>query len=172
MLEDVGFSTVTIHDRFDGRAVLTAHKKEILMDTRHPAFIGGRIEASLQSISCQPAETVTLAITATNTGRGRWLSPASAPEGKGAVGLFLYLTSEEDPVFGKDFPRYSIQQDLKPGDSISWEITIPAPTKPGLYNLEIDLVSEHVNFFQDTGNAPVFVQIAVREQFTPHDKTS
>lgn len=161
MLEDVGFGEVAVEAVFHDRCILSARKQSGYLDSRYPAFTGGALRSGNSRITGHSGSIHNLEVTAENTGRGRWLKDGVGPEGTGAVGLFLYLTSEEDPVFGRDFPRQKLERDIEPGESLKWTIPIPLPEKPGLYELEIDLVSEHVTLFQDTGNDPLRVAIEV-----------
>lgn len=49
--------------------------------------------------------------------------------------------------------RTTLPRDLWPGESMTVELSIKAPGKPGEYVLEIDLVQEDVAFFKDKGSS-------------------
>lgn len=161
MLEDVGFSEVQIHDHFNGRCVLTARKNALSSDSRFSAFLGVKFITDTYQYKGSPGEEMMINVLAENIGRGRWLCPMTSEDGIGLVTLSLRLTSEEEPLFDEELPRYSIERSIDPGDSHSWNIIVPLPTIPGNYILEVDLVSEHVNFFGDTGSEPLFLNIHV-----------
>ena len=162
MLEDIGFVDVTISHRFRDRAVLTARKPTATADSRFPAFLKAEFQDIPEAIECLPNETINLSITTVNTGRGRWLSRNSSKGDRGAVGLFLYLTKQDDPLFGQEHHRIYVQKDIEPGQRASWDITLKAPAHPGTYFLEIDLISENIILFQDTGHSPATVRLEVR----------
>ena len=57
--------------------------------------------------------------------------------------------------------RYGITKDLKPGEEDEVPLTITAPTTPGDYILEVDVVQEAVTWFSDKGSPTAKTKITV-----------
>jgi len=57
--------------------------------------------------------------------------------------------------------RYGIGKDLKPGEETEIPLLITAPTDPGEYNLEVDLVQEQVTWFSEKGSPTAKAKVTV-----------
>jgi glucose/arabinose dehydrogenase len=57
--------------------------------------------------------------------------------------------------------RYGITKDLKPGEEDEVPLTVTAPTTPGDYILEVDVVQEAVTWFSDKGSPTAKTKITV-----------
>ncbi|HEX3279818.1 MAG TPA: hypothetical protein VHR36_01190 [Pyrinomonadaceae bacterium] len=57
--------------------------------------------------------------------------------------------------------RIGIPKDLRPGDEVEVPLTISAPTTPGNYVLEVDLVQEQVSWFHDKGSPTAKTNVTV-----------
>ena len=57
--------------------------------------------------------------------------------------------------------RYGISKDLKPGEETEVPLLVTAPTEPGDYTLEVDLVQEQVSWFGDKGSPTVRAKVTV-----------
>jgi hypothetical protein len=72
-----------------------------------------------------------------------------------------WLDQNSKPVVIDD-GRTPLTADLKPGAEIELPLTVTAPTKPGSYVLEIDVVQENVAWSGDKGNATYKVKVQVK----------
>ncbi|HUS12618.1 MAG TPA: hypothetical protein VMZ30_19265 [Pyrinomonadaceae bacterium] len=57
--------------------------------------------------------------------------------------------------------RIGLPKDLRPGEEVEVPLSISAPTTPGNYILEIDLVQEQVAWFHDKGSATARTNVTV-----------
>ena len=57
--------------------------------------------------------------------------------------------------------RYGISKDLKPGEETEVPLLVTAPTEPGEYILEVDLVQEQVAWFSDKGSPTARAKVTV-----------
>ena len=57
--------------------------------------------------------------------------------------------------------RYGITKDLKPGEEDEVPLLVTAPTTPGDYTLEVDVVQEAVAWFSDKGSPTAKTKISV-----------
>jgi hypothetical protein len=67
-------------------------------------------------------------------------------------------------MLSHDNDRAWILDPLRPGDARTVALDVHAPSTPGRYKLEIDLVWEQVMWFKDVGNPTAVVQLIVQEQ--------
>lgn len=71
---------------------------------------------------------------------------------------------EDGSVLMPDDGRTFLTKTLTPGDSVDMRLTVEAPTAPGRYFVEVDLVQEKVRWFAEAGSptarAPVAVEAA------------
>jgi hypothetical protein len=49
-----------------------------------------------------------------------------------------------------------------PGETIELDVAIWAPGTPGEYELKLDMVDEHVTWFEDQGSEPLVRKLIVR----------
>jgi hypothetical protein len=57
--------------------------------------------------------------------------------------------------------RLGLPKDLRPGEEVEVPLTITAPTTPGNYVLEVDLVQEQVSWFHDKGSPTARTNVTV-----------
>jgi hypothetical protein len=50
---------------------------------------------------------------------------------------------------------------LAPGESASLKLELKAPHAPGLYTLRLDMVAQHVCWFEERGSTPLVIQFRV-----------
>ncbi len=96
---------------------------------------------------------------AKNTGQSVWLDPSHAPEGKGAVRLGAYLSDQWGQEIPHNYDSVSLPQRTGPGASQMFSLTLTAPSAPGKYQLELDLVSEFLIWFEDAGSTLPLVHV-------------
>jgi len=61
-----------------------------------------------------------------------------------------------------DDGRGALSYDLRPGDETEVVIVVSAPTTPGEYDLELDLVQEQVAWFAERGSEGLGVKVTVQ----------
>jgi SAM-dependent methyltransferase len=94
-----------------------------------------------------------------NTGAAIWLPTTRRV---GAVHLGCHLLKADGQCLDYDFHRVNLtpgeDRPVRPGEEIEVEFELPAPP-PGDYVVELDLVSEYVSWFVDTGLRPVRISL-------------
>ena len=91
-----------------------------------------------------------------NTGTATWLKSGLTP---GAVNLGCHLVDLATGGFDRDYCNFrgALRKDggsVRPGESVTLEVKIPCPAA-GVYEIQLDLVSEHVCWFGDAGKSEV-----------------
>ena len=59
--------------------------------------------------------------------------------------------------------RALLSSDLPPGGETEMKLTVTAPSTPGEYTLEIDMVHEGVSWFKERGARPLHLRINVQQ---------
>ncbi len=154
LLRNVGFDEVETVEVKDERAVLVCRKvaraEEDASDVRH------HFVASLALVEgpsrCNPSEELLFRVRAENTGLARWAAQGEPPNDKGAVLLGSHLLREDEEEIAWDYGRARLPGDLGPGESVELTVSVRAPTRPGRYVVEFDMLAEHVAWFEDFGS--------------------
>ncbi|MBD0324911.1 MAG: hypothetical protein ICV68_00685 [Pyrinomonadaceae bacterium] len=114
-----------------------------------------------------PPETIgagqqaTLQVKLKNNSDVSWPSVGDG-DGKYQVKLGNHWLDQNGKVVVVDDGRTPLPADLKPGTEIELPLTVVAPTKPGSYTLQIDIVQENVAWSQDKGNPTYKTKVTVK----------
>jgi arabinofuranosyltransferase len=123
-------------------------------------YAGVRYGTTADQLTTAPGETVSISLTVTNEGTAVW--PAGGGQGWGVVKLIYRLYPAEEPARTLHEQRVALPEDLAPGETttLNWQFT--APTTPGLYHLELDMLSEVVMRFSEKGAPKPTIQLVVQ----------
>ncbi|MFN8474684.1 MAG: DUF1698 domain-containing protein [Anaerolineae bacterium] len=161
MLENVGFEEVTVVAEVGARAVLACHKPEVAS-----AALVGRMEAHLTledgPQSARPGADLSYTICVENRGVTRWRSQGENGGERGMIRLGAHVADEDEEVVW-DWGRASLPNDLGPGEQATLAIHLTAPTEPGAYSVEFDMVAEGLAWFEDFGSPILRDQLYVRD---------
>jgi hypothetical protein len=72
-----------------------------------------------------------------------------------------WLQAEGEQLVTRMDGRHGLPNNLKPGEEVEVPLQITAPSKPGEYILEADLVQEQVAWFQDKGSETAKAKVSV-----------
>ncbi len=149
MLSDTGFDDVRCVATPGDRAVFVCQKRKESRVSVLPD-LAARLEVLSAPGSCRPGDGVALAVRATNTGRSPWRAPGlEVSAGTVALGAHLFRGDEEvDWVWS----RTALTDDVPPGASVELTLEPVAPLATGRYRIELDLVAEHLAWFEDLGS--------------------
>ena len=89
-------------------------------------------------------------------------SAGGSPPGAGAVRLSYRWWTAGSPLPTPYEARADLRTPLRPGDSATLSILVKAPSQPGEYRLQFDLVQELVAWFEDKGVASPRIPVSVR----------
>jgi SAM-dependent methyltransferase len=116
-----------------------------------------RIVPDRRHLAVPPGFRVALPVRLTNVGTAEW-SPGSAA---GAVVLGAHLTEPDGRILDRDLARAPLPHTVGSGQEIAVTLTFQAPTQPGVFLLEIDLVREGQHWFGDDGSPTARVVLQV-----------
>jgi hypothetical protein len=132
--------------------VLAFSKGERAIDSRLPRILKARLEPRLVREGTRVRGTVRAA----NVGDTLWLKGSDEP---GRVRLGLQLMTPDHHLLQLDFARAELGADLPAGGTqdVAVDVTLPDAAAP--YLLKIDMVDEHVCWFEDMGSRPVYAAV-------------
>jgi hypothetical protein len=78
--------------------------------------------------------------------------PAQATYGRRLVRVGAQLCARDGSLVNRDFERAWLPATLQPSSSVSVQMRLTAPDKPGRYGLKFDLVSEGIDWFEACGS--------------------
>lgn len=154
MLSDTGFEDVRCVATPGDRAVFACRKPRAARAAVLPD-LAGRLEVVSAPETCRLGEEVEIAVRAANTGRSPWRSSAQGQE-TGGVALGAHLFRGVDEVDWA-WARAELPAGVPPGGSVDLALRVAAPLQPGAYRVELDLVAEHLAWFEDLGS-PLLVR--------------
>jgi len=107
-------------------------------------------------------EGVTIKVSVKNTGNEPWPIMASDEKGANRVNLGFQWLDGAGKVIKEH--RVALPSALMPESSITLDVNIQAPSKPGNYKLRFSMVQEFVAWFNDKGASPLTIEISVKSQ--------
>ncbi|MFN8483725.1 MAG: DUF1698 domain-containing protein [Anaerolineae bacterium] len=150
MLENVGFEEVTVVAEIGARAVLACRKPATVSSN-----LLGRTEARLTlaggPTSAAAGDDLLYTVGVENRGITRWPSQGANGGERGMVRLGAHV-ADEDEIGVWDWGRAALPHDLGPGEQATLAIHLKAPTEPGDYIVEFDMVAEGLAWFEDFGS--------------------
>ena len=104
-------------------------------------------------------ERMDVQVRATNESPGPWVFSSDDKRGV-KLGVKLLDAGSTSWV---DYDRHGhMDRTVGPGETIELDVAIWAPRTPGEYELKLDMVDEHVTWFEDQGSEPLVQKIIVR----------
>lgn len=99
-------------------------------------------------------QSVSASVSVRNTGQTTWYEPE----------FKLALLNEDSPLWVYDFPRLHLDNGdpVTPGETFTFTLPLKAPSQPGLYTMELQMIEEHVEFFGD--KLSVVVEVIANSQ--------
>ena len=129
-------------------------------DSRAPGIL--RAELTLLSNwqeTHKPGETFAVELKVTNTGDTLWLGGGFLR--RGGVTLGVKILSEAGEVIDEFHGEPALPRGLAPNESCSVIIERASPTAPGAYTVKIDLVDQHICWFEQRGSTPLQLPLLV-----------
>ncbi len=152
MLSDTGFIDIKVIYEDNGRAVIVCSRPREDPDSlTAPHLLGAHLSMVHGASSSRPGQPMNFQIRIRNSGQSVWLRPGAGAGNKGAVRLGVHLLDERGQDVVHDYGGIQIPEPIKPGGEILMSITVAAPLQPGSYQLEFDMVSEQLTWFEDAG---------------------
>jgi glycosyltransferase involved in cell wall biosynthesis/SAM-dependent methyltransferase len=129
-------------------------------DTRNPSAPAARLSfPDGWPPEVAPGSKTTAQLLVENTGDTLWLTGPSERAGSCMLGVRLY--DEAGALVAERHGTPPLPRALAPGESAAVRFELKAPHAEGLYMLKLDMVAQHVCWFEQRGSAPLKVQFRV-----------
>jgi hypothetical protein len=117
------------------------------------------VEAVGLPAEAAPGERMDVRVRVTNESPEKWVF--SSDERRGVkLGVKLLAPGSSSWL---DYDRHGhMKRTLSSGETLELEVSIWAPATPGDYVVKLDMVDEHVAWFEDQGSAPLVRALVVR----------
>jgi glycosyltransferase involved in cell wall biosynthesis/SAM-dependent methyltransferase len=132
-----------------------------VVDSRQPGLL--RAEFSLRTSPPQQIEAggkFELGVTVKNGGDTLWLNGQTVRSGVVMPGV--RVIDERGATIIELHGHPMLPRAVPPGLTVDFDIQLAAPTKPGRYTLKLDLVDQHVCWFEDQGSQPLLLSFEVK----------
>ena len=120
-----------------------------------PLNYSAEINLSGEKDTFQPGEQATWTLTIDNTSNFDWYCGG----GSHRIALGVRLLDGYGNLLDMNFFDSPLPQNVKRGESVSFDIALDVPAQPGHYQLMFDLKRELITWFSDRGSAPVTIDI-------------
>lgn len=150
LLRDVGFSEVSLVEERGDRATFSCRKAKGRSDIGSLESYAASLTLESGPVAVPPDSLMSFRIRAENTGLTSWRAAADAGTGIPAVSLGIHLLRGDEEV-DWDFGRTSLREDVPPGHARILTAREYAPSEPGSYILEFDMIAEQLSWFEDFG---------------------
>ncbi len=128
-------------------------------DSRSPNDLQARITTSSSIASLSAGEEFEITVTIQNTGDTLWL--AGADPRTGIVMPATLITDEAGTLVSEVHGEPVLPHAVAPGESLTLNFKRIAPHRRGQYSLKLDLVDQHVCWFEQRGSQPLVIEIHV-----------
>ncbi|MEP6568950.1 MAG: methyltransferase domain-containing protein [Acidobacteriota bacterium] len=130
-------------------------------DSRNPGVLRAEftvIEPSPPSAAARAR--INLKLTITNAGDTLWLSGQTVRAGIVMPGI--RIIDERGTIVNELHGQPMLPRSVVPGQSVTLDIQFPAPNEPGPYRVKIDLVDQHICWFEERGSQPLSFNLEVK----------
>ncbi|HEV7889153.1 MAG TPA: methyltransferase domain-containing protein [Pyrinomonadaceae bacterium] len=130
-------------------------------DSRNPSRPAARMsfeEAWPEEV--EPGALLNASLRVENAGDTLWLTGGA--ERAGSCMLGARVSDETGAVVWERHGTPPLPRPLAPGERVVLNFEMNVPRAPGLYTLKLDLVAQHVCWFEERGSTPLVVKFRVR----------
>ncbi len=131
-------------------------------DSRERRGLDARLEIHLDAGPIGAGTAIVGHATATNTGTTHWLASDAV---QGPVLIGVHLLDAEGKYLDRDYTRIPLPRGsgggVASGEAVAFDFELAAPESPGDYQLEFDLVAEHVAWFEMNGVPTTLLPLVV-----------
>lgn len=118
------------------------------------------------TVECAPGARLPLQAVVRNLGPATWPA-ASEHGGPYSIRLGNHWRRRFGRMLQFDDRRSGLPHDVEPGGSVVIGLPVQAPSQPGRYILELDMVQEDVRWFAEAGSRPARIRVRVDDRLQP-----
>jgi 2-polyprenyl-3-methyl-5-hydroxy-6-metoxy-1,4-benzoquinol methylase/glycosyltransferase involved in cell wall biosynthesis len=131
-----------------------------LLDSRNPGLLRAdivRLDSS--ALQVHAGQTFEVPVSITNSGDTLWLTGQTVRAGIVMPGL--RIIDQAGQVIAERHGHPMLPRAIAPGQTSNLKIECTAPVKPGRYTAKVDLVDQHVCWFEERGSRPLLFSFEV-----------
>ncbi len=148
-----------IHNVMANKTIFFLYKGPWVPDSRSHIGLSHVIEADKGSFSIQAGEVFDLGLNIANHGSAKWLHKNIGDIGVVKVGTHLY--DADGKLLDLDFSRHLFDRPIQPGEAVHKTISLQLKQQ-GAFRVAVDLVSEGICWFENTGSKPQYISVEVK----------
>ncbi len=133
-------------------------KGKYTSDSRIPTGLNHGIFIEQTNYTVKAGEPFPVTVEIENKGNTRWLYQNI--KDNGVVNLGIHLFSKDNRLIDYDFLRFNLGKDVLPGEKLKKTVQIKVEDK-GSFQMVLDLVAEHVCWFEENNSKPVTLWVEV-----------
>ncbi len=158
----IRFDLVDEHVMWFSQAGSPVLERELVVEGGpSPDSLRARLEAQ-GPLRAAGGTRVVFPVRLTNEGKETW---AHAQEPRpGTVSLAGHVMDADGRVHTRDLLHQPLPRSVAPGESVETTAALQAPLEPGAYRLKLDLVKEHVCWFEQRGSSPLELALEVTSE--------
>jgi len=163
LLKNVGFDQIELLPATSSdRAVVACTKHQAYPDSRSISYLRSQLEMIAGPSECRANDELRLRVRVHNSGYARWLRGSEAGNEKGDVHLVAHVLDENGHPVSWYHAGAFLPHDVAPNETVELEIALRAPRRASNYVLQLDMVSEHLGWFEDLGSEVLMHQLIVK----------
>ena len=163
MLRGVGFTSVELYHQVGDRATFVCRKATTGALDQADQYFAAHLTLVDGPESAQPDQILTYQLRLLNEGFAPWPKAGEADTRIGEVRLGAHLISLDEETLDWDLARADLPDTIQPGRTTTLAIDVRAPTTPGAYYLDFDMVAEGQAWFEDHGAIALRHRLEVRD---------
>jgi hypothetical protein len=133
-------------------------KGEYIPDSRSHLGLKHAIEIPITNCQAKLSEQVYFEVMISNRGSAKWLHKNIQDIGVVKLGIHLYDSNRK--LINLDYFRSTFEREILPNQRITKTVSLSF-TEKGVYYLAVDLVSEHICWFENAGSEPQYITVKV-----------
>lgn len=142
------------------KKVAEAKSASTVPDSVTPGLLRAKFVAdSVGPIRLLPGENFELKVVITNEGDTLWI--AGRQSRMGVVMPAVKVIDDQGSIVSEVHGQPPLPRPVAPGETIKLTIEHAAPILEGKYQLKIDLVDQHICWFETVGSSPLIVELEV-----------
>src|SRR5947209_5911761 len=150
----------TSYHYFTCKKVCEGARASTVPDSRRPGLLRARFSPlGDMSEHVAPGELLTVPFAVENTGDTLWLTGQTVRAG--IVMPAVRVFDEAGALVSEFHGEPLLPRAVAPGETVKLKIEYTAPRRPGAYTLKIDLVDQHVCWFEQQGSEPLLISFNV-----------
>lgn len=150
----------TSYHYFTCKKVCDGARASTVPDSRRPGFLAARFRLLAPAPEqIAPGESLVVPVAVENTGDTLWLTGQTVRAG--IVMPAVRVFDETGALVSEFHGEPLLPRAVAPGETVNLKIEYTVPRRTGAYTLKLDLVDQHVCWFEQQGSEPLLIRFDV-----------